>query len=112
MQGGLGDMAFPLLADFNKTLSRDFGVLIENAKDDMHGVSVRGTFIVDPKGIIRSAHINDAPVGRSVEETLRTLKALQFADEHGDVCPAGWTPGAATMKADPVGSQEYFSKLK
>ena len=70
----------------------------------------RGLFIIDGKGILRSLIINDLPVGRSVEETLRLVKAFQFTDEHGEVCPANWTPGSATMKPDPKGSQEYFGK--
>lgn len=70
-----------------------------------------GLFIVAPDGTLRQKTVNDLPVGRSVDEVLRLVKAFQFTDEHGEVCPAGWTPGAATMKADPVGSLEYFSKV-
>jgi alkyl hydroperoxide reductase subunit AhpC len=55
--------------------------------------------------------VNDLPVGRSVDETLRLVKAFQFVEKHGEVCPANWQPGAATMKADPVGSKEYFNKV-
>ena len=61
-------------------------------------------------GVLRQITINDLPVGRSVEETLRLVQAFQFVDEHGEVCPAGWKPGKDTMKADPKGSKEYFSK--
>jgi alkyl hydroperoxide reductase subunit AhpC len=60
--------------------------------------------------VLRQITVNDLPVGRSVDETLRLVKAFQFVDKHGEVCPANWTPGAATMKADPKGSMEYFSK--
>lgn len=70
-----------------------------------------GLFIIDTKGTLRQATVNDLPVGRSVDEALRLVKAFQFVDQHGEVCPANWTPGEKTMKADPTGSLEYFSKL-
>jgi len=100
--GGLGPMNIPLIADVSKSLSRDYGVLIEG------GISLRGLFIIDGKGTIRQITKNDLPVGRNVDEVLRMVKAFQFVEEHGEVCPANWTPGAKTMKADPHGSQSYF----
>ncbi|KAK8378440.1 hypothetical protein O3P69_011146 [Scylla paramamosain] len=105
-QGGLGGLQYPLLADFNKTISRDYGVLLE---DD--GVALRGLFLIDPEGVVRHMSINDLPVGRSVEETLRLLKAFQFVAEHGEVCPANWQPESPTIKPDPTGSLEYFNKV-
>ena len=72
----------------------------------------RGTFIIDPAGIVRSVAINDLPVGRSVDEVLRIVQAFQHHDKHGDVCPAGWTPGAKTMQADPKKSLDYFKGVK
>lgn len=110
-KGGLGKMAIPMLSDVSKQISKDFGVLIEDPKDGDNGVALRGTFIVDPRGIVRSAVVNDLPVGRSVDEILRLLKAFQHTDVHGEVCPAGWKPGSKTMKADPNGSLDYFSTL-
>ena len=104
-EGGLGQMKIPMISDLTKQISRDYGILLED-----QGVSLRGLFIIDGKGILRQATVNDLPVGRSVDETLRLVQAFQFTDEHGEVCPAGWKPGAATMKADPVGSKEYFAK--
>eukprot|EP00002_Diphylleia_rotans_P017512 TRINITY_DN33_c0_g2_i1.p1 TRINITY_DN33_c0_g2~~TRINITY_DN33_c0_g2_i1.p1 ORF type:complete len:195 (+),score=28.06 TRINITY_DN33_c0_g2_i1:76-660(+) len=104
-QGGLGPMKIPVLADVTKKISRDYGVLLEEA-----GVALRGLFVIDGKGVVRQVTVNDLPVGRSVDETLRLVKAFQFTDVHGEVCPANWTPGSETMKADPKGSQEYFSK--
>jgi len=104
-EGGLGQMKIPMISDITKQISKDYGILLED-----QGVSLRGLFIIDGKGILRQATINDLPVGRSVDETLRLVQAFQFTDEHGEVCPAGWKPGAATMKADPVGSKEYFEK--
>jgi alkyl hydroperoxide reductase subunit AhpC len=104
-EGGLGQMKIPMISDITKQISKDYGILLEDA-----GVSLRGLFIIDGKGILRQATVNDLPVGRSVDETLRLVQAFQFTDEHGEVCPAGWKPGAATMKPDPVGSKEYFAK--
>ena len=105
-KGGLGTLNYPLLADVNKNMSRSFGVLLEQS-----GVSLRGLFVLDKDTIVRHVTINDLPIGRSVDETLRVLKALQFVEEHGEVCPANWTPGKPTMKAHPEHSQEYFSKV-
>lgn len=103
--GGLGTLAYPLVADLNKSIARDYGVLIEGA-----GIALRGLFIIDPKGVVRAATIHDLPVGRSVDETLRVIKAFQFVEKHGEVCPADWKEGNLTMKADPKGSKEYFTK--
>jgi len=102
-QGGLGSMNIPLVSDLTKNISKDYGVLIESA-----GVSLRGLFIIDDKFKIRQITINDLPVGRSVEETLRLVNAFQFVDKHGEVCPANWRPGAKSMKTDPNGAKEYF----
>jgi peroxiredoxin (alkyl hydroperoxide reductase subunit C) len=103
--GGIQNLQYPLVADLNKSIARDYGVLIEEA-----GIALRGLFIIDPEGAIRAATIHDLPVGRNVEETLRVIKAFQFVAKHGEVCPANWTEGKATMKADPKGSKEYFGK--
>jgi peroxiredoxin 3 len=104
-EGGLGKLEYPLVADLNKSIARDYGVLIEDA-----GIALRGLFIIDPKGDIRAATIHDLPVGRSVDETLRVIKAFQFVEKNGEVCPANWTEGKLTMKPDPVGSKGYFQK--
>lgn len=104
-EGGLGTMKIPILSDLTKQISRDYGVLLED-----EGISLRGLFVIDNKGILRQITVNDLPVGRSVDETLRLVQAFQFTDKHGEVCPAGWRPGAETMKADPKGSKEYFQK--
>jgi alkyl hydroperoxide reductase subunit AhpC len=104
--GGLGPTKLPLIADVTKSLSRDYGVLLEDA-----GVALRGSFIIDPNGILRQITINDLPVGRSVDETLRLLEAFQFTDKHGEVCPANWKKGEKTMKADPEKSKEYFGSV-
>jgi len=105
-QGGLGGLSYPLVSDFNKSISRDYGVLIEEA-----GIALRGLFIIDPTGVVRQMSVNDLPVGRSVDETIRLIKAFQFVEQHGEVCPAGWTPDSPTIKPDPKGSLEYFDKV-
>merc|ERR1712099_38628 len=105
-QGGLGGLNYPLVSDFNKQISRDYGVLIEEA-----GIALRGLFIIDPSGVLRQMSINDLPVGRSVDETLRLIKAFQFVEKNGEVCPANWTPDSPTIKPDPKGSLEYFDKV-
>nr|ACI16064.1 tryparedoxin peroxidase [Bodo saltans] len=102
-KGGLGKMSIPILADLTKSVSTAYGVLKED-----EGIAFRGLFIIDPAQNLRQITINDLPVGRNVDETLRLLQAFQFVEEHGEVCPAGWKPGSKSMKADPKGSQEYF----
>ncbi|XP_050294517.1 peroxiredoxin-like isoform X1 [Anthonomus grandis grandis] len=103
--GGLGDMKIPLLADKNLSIAKAYGVLHEAS-----GVAFRGLFIIDGNGIIRQMTINDLPVGRSVDETLRLVQAFQFTDEHGEVCPAGWTPGKKTIKPSTEESKDYFKE--
>ncbi|XP_046829988.1 peroxiredoxin 1-like [Vespa crabro] len=102
-QGGLGEMTIPLLADKSLKIARDYGVL-----DEESGVPFRGLFIIDDKQNLRQITVNDLPVGRSVDETLRLVQAFQYTDKHGEVCPAGWKPGKKTMKPDVVASKEYF----
>lgn len=103
-EGGLGMLPFPHLADLNKTLSRDYDVLLEG------GMALRGLFIIDDEGVIQHATVNNLGIGRSVDETLRTLQAIQTVKRTGEVCPANWKPGDDTMKADPSGSKAYFAK--
>jgi len=104
-QGGLGDMDIPIVSDLTRQISRDYGVMLED-----EGHTLRGLFIIDDKGILRQITMNDLPVGRSVDETLRLVQAFQYTDKHGEVCPANWTPGQDTMKPDPSGKLEYFEK--
>lgn len=105
-QGGLGGINYPLVADKTKSISRDYGVLIEE-----EGVALRGLFIINPEGQIVSEVVYDLNVGRSVPETLRTLKAFQKSAESGDVCPANWDDGADTMAGETEGAKAYFGKL-
>lgn len=104
-EGGIQGVTIPLLADLNKKIAADYGVLLPD------GVALRGTFVIDPKGVLRTITIHDLPVGRSVDEAIRQVQAVKFADEHGEVCPAEWKPGKDSMKADPTGSKEYFKKV-
>ncbi|VDN05077.1 unnamed protein product [Thelazia callipaeda] len=103
--GGLGQMNIPILADTNHAISKAYGVLKED-----EGIAYRGLFIIDPKGILRQITINDLPVGRSVDETLRLIQAFQFVDKHGEVCPANWHPGDDTIKPGVKDSKSYFEK--
>ncbi|XP_073963113.1 peroxiredoxin-2-like [Choristoneura fumiferana] len=104
--GGLGKLEIPLLSDYSKKISQDYDVLLEG------GFALRGLFVIDRNGILRHMSVNDLPVGRSVDETLRIVKAFQFADKHGEVCPANWNPdtNSATIKPSPRESKEFFQK--
>lgn len=107
-KGGLGDVRYPLVADITKQISEDYGVLLTEGADA--GVALRGLFLIDRQGIVRHVTINDLPLGRSVDEVLRLIDALQYCEKHGEVCPANWHEGAPTIKPDPEGSQKYFSE--
>ncbi|OMJ23553.1 Thioredoxin-dependent peroxide reductase, mitochondrial [Smittium culicis] len=106
-KGGLGsDLQIPLVADKNMKISSDYGVLIDGA-----GIALRGLFIIDKAGKLRVSQVNDLPIGRSVDETLRLIDAIQFTEEHGEVCPANWTKGKETIKPSPDASKEYFEAV-
>jgi alkyl hydroperoxide reductase subunit AhpC len=107
-QGGLGNLKYPLLSDFSKEITRRYGILV----DSNGGIALRGLFIIDREQNLRQITINDLPVGRSVDEILRLIKAFQFVEKHGEVCPANWNEqtNPNTIKPDPVQSQEYFQK--
>lgn len=103
-EGGLGGLKYPLVADLTKKISCDYGVLLDG------GIALRGLFLVDKGGVVRHITINDLPIGRSVDEALRVLDALQFFEKNGEVCPADWKPGKATIKPGVKESKEYFAK--
>lgn len=106
-EGGIGDIAYPLISDIKKEISTNYNVLDPDA-----GVALRGLFIIDQEGIIQHATVNNLSFGRSVDETLRTLKAIQHVQANPDeVCPAGWQEGDKTMNPDPVKSKAYFSTV-
>jgi len=102
--GGIGKISFPLVSDLTKSIARDYDVLVGDA------VAFRGTFLIDTKGIVRHQIVNDLPLGRNVDEAIRMVDALNFHEEHGEVCPAGWNRGDEGMKASPEGVAKYLKK--
>lgn len=110
-EGGLGPMDIPLVSDLNKTISTDYGCLCDTG--DV-GVSYRATYIIDKNSIVRHSSINDLPVGRNPDEYLRLVKAFQYVDLHGEVCPANWQPGEKTMIPDTKKNnyKEVINQLK
>lgn len=103
--GGIGNIQYPLVSDLNKNISREYGILFGES------VALRGLFLIDTKGIIRHAVINDLPLGRNVDEALRMVDALQFVETHGDqVCPANWKEGDEAMKPTQDGVASYLAK--
>lgn len=103
-KGGIGNIHYPLVSDLTKKISRDYGVLIDEA------VALRGLFIMDRDLIVRHLLINDAPIGRSVDEAIRILDAIQYTEKYGEVCPANWKKGQEAMKPDFKGVAEYLSR--
>jgi len=103
-QGGIGNIQFPLVADLDKSISRQYGVLLDA------GIALRGTFLIDREGVVRHAVVNDLPLGRNTDEALRMVDALQFHEKYGDVCPANWGEGKAAMKPTAAGVADYLSK--
>ncbi|MGA2254752.1 MAG: peroxiredoxin [Thermoguttaceae bacterium] len=103
-QGGIGAIQYPLVADLNKEISKKYEVLLDA------GIALRGLFLIDKKGVVRHALVNDLPLGRSVDEALRLVDALQFHEKNGDVCPANWREGEEAMKPNAKGVAEYLAK--
>lgn len=101
-QGGIGPIDYALVADLNKQISRDYDVLLGDE------VALRGLFLIDKAGVVRHQVVNDLPLGRSVDEALRMVKALQFVETHGEVCPANWNEGSRTIKPTVNESKEFF----
>ncbi|NOX87412.1 MAG: peroxiredoxin [Calditrichaeota bacterium] len=103
--GGIGNVQFPLVADFTKQISRDYGVLIEE-----EGVALRGSFLLDKEGVLQHLVINNLSLGRNIKEMIRMVDALKHFEQYGEVCPADWEEGKEAMKADPQGVKDYLSK--
>lgn len=101
-QGGIGDVSYPLVADMNKQIARDYDVLLDS------GVALRGLFLIDKEGVVRHQVVNDLPLGRSVDEALRMVRALQHFEKNGEVCPANWQEGGRTIKPSVDASKEFF----
>ncbi len=103
-QGGIGPVRYTLAADLTHSIAKDYDV------ESPIGVAYRGSFLIDKAGVVRHQVVNDLPLGRNFDELLRTIDALQFHEEHGEVCPAGWNKGDAGMSANPKGVAEYLSQ--
>lgn len=102
-KGGIGNVQFPMVADLTKNIARDYDVLLNDS------VAFRGTFLIDKEGIVRHQIVNDLPLGRNVEEALRMVDALQFHEENGEVCPAGWNRGSEGMKPTADGVADFLA---
>lgn len=103
-KGGIEGVEYPLVADLNKSIARDYKVLKED-----EGIAYRGLFLIDKQGIVRHQLVNDLPLGRSVDEALRMLDALIYHEKHGEVCPANWNEGDIAMKPDQKGVEAFFA---
>lgn len=116
--GGIKGVKYPLVADLSKTISENYGVLAGEYDYDDDGnatfkgapVAYRGLFLIDKDGIVRHNVINDLPLGRSIDEAIRMVDALQYFEKHGEVCPANWKPGDEAMVASHAGVAEYLGK--
>ncbi len=102
-QGGIGPVGYTMVADIKHEICQSFGV------EAAGGVAYRGSFLIDQKGVVRHMVVNDLPLGRNVDEMIRMVDALQFTEEHGEVCPAGWNKGKAGMKASTAGVADYLA---
>jgi len=121
-EGGIGDIQYPILADLDKNIARAYDVLVGSTPATVltdegeeettvgGGVALRASFLIDEEGVIRHAVINDLPLGRNIDEMLRTVDALTFNQTHGEVCPAGWEDGDDGMTADANGVASYLEK--
>ncbi len=102
--GGIGPVKYPLVADLNKNIARDFDVLFNEA------IALRGSFLIDEEGVVHHQVVNDLPLGRNIDEMLRMVDALSFHQSHGEVCPAGWQQGKPGMKGSTEGVAEYLTE--
>lgn len=103
--GGIGEVRYPLIADVNHQICQAYGVEHPTAH-----VALRGAFIIDKQGVVRSQIVNDLPLGRNIDELIRLIDALEFHEKHGEVCPAGWTKGKTGIKPTTEGIAHYLAK--
>lgn len=103
-KGGIGQVSYTLVADIKHEIAKAYDV------ETADGVAFRGTFLIDRSGVVRHQVVNDLPLGRNIDEAIRLVDALQFTEEHGEVCPAGWNKGKAGMKASPEGVAQYLAE--
>jgi peroxiredoxin (alkyl hydroperoxide reductase subunit C) len=101
--GGIGPVQFPLVADVKREISQAYGIV------HPAGVAMRASFLIDKQGIVQHQVVNNLPLGRNVDEMLRLIDALQFTEEHGEVCPAGWKKGDEGMKPSTRGVADYLA---
>ncbi len=102
--GGIGQVRYPLVADIKHEICKAYDV------EAGGGVAYRGSFLIDRAGLVRHQVVNDLPLGRNIDEMLRMVDALQFTEEHGEVCPAGWNKGKAGMNASTAGVAKYLAE--
>ena len=102
--GGIGAVGYPLVADLSHDICKAYDVEVPGV-----GIAYRGSFLIDKNNMVRHQVVNDLPLGRNIDEMLRMVDALQFHEEHGEVCPAGWNTGDSGMKADPKGVADYLA---
>jgi peroxiredoxin (alkyl hydroperoxide reductase subunit C) len=103
-EGGIGPVNYPLVADVNHSICQAFGVEHPSAH-----IALRGAFLIDKQGIVRSQIVNDLPLGRNIDELIRLVDALQFHEQHGEVCPAGWNKGSAGIKPTEAGIASFLA---
>ena len=103
-KGGIGPVQFPIVADIKHEITQAYGI------EHPAGVALRASFLIDRNGIVQHQVVNNLPLGRDVDEMLRVVEALQFTEEHGEVCPAGWRKGKSGMKANSAGVAEYLAR--
>ena len=103
-QGGIGHVKYTMAADLSHSIVNSYDVAVEGV-----GIAYRGAFLIDTTGKVRAQIVNDLPLGRNIDELVRMVDALQFHEEHGEVCPAGWKKGDAGMNASPAGVAEYLA---
>ncbi len=120
-KGGIGNVQYPILQDLDKSIARNYDVLVgatdafvetEDSAENTSvggGVALRGSFLIDEDGVVRHAVLNDLPLGRNIDEMLRMVDALSYHQKHGEVCPAGWKDGDSAMKESPEGVADYLS---
>ncbi|HEY0211545.1 MULTISPECIES: peroxiredoxin C [Enterobacterales] len=104
-EGGIGEVQYPMVADVKHEIIRAYGIEHPEA-----GVALRGSFLIDKEGVVRHQVVNDLPLGRNIDEMMRMVDALQFHEEHGEVCPAQWEKGQEGMGASPEGVAKYLSE--
>ena len=120
-QGGIGKVGYPLVSDLDKSIARNYDVLLGTTSATVYtedeevvtsvggGVTLRGSFLIDEEGNVRHEIKNDLPLGRNIDEMLRLIDALDHHNKHGEVCPAGWTEGKSGMKPSDDGMRDYLS---